>query len=127
MYFFIKCTYILHLPKSAPLIDIEQFLKHELELLENDFKIAEDTIQTVTFGFFRSLLTSNSSRRHQWEAFLEDMEWRQTTEYKFLQDISFWNQVKFYNIKHNIHIYFSRIHSNLVDRNRFLSIRKNYV
>ena len=97
MYFFIKCTYILHLPKSAPAIDIEQFIKHELELLETDFQIAEDSIQTVCFGFFKSLMTSNSSKETQREAFMDDLEWRETTEYKFLPDISFWNQVNFYN------------------------------
>ena len=97
MYFFIKCTYILNLPKTAPAIDIDKFIKHELELLETDFQIAEDSIQTVCFGFFKSLMTINSSKETQREAFMDDLEWRQTTEYKFLPDISFWNQVNYYN------------------------------
>ena len=93
MYFFLKCTYYQHIPEAVPAMDIEKALKHELELLDKDLQTAEDAIQTVCFGFFKSLLTSKSSGKNQWEALIDDLDWRQRTEFKCLPDISFWNQV----------------------------------
>ena len=98
MYFFLKCTYYQHIPEAVPAMDIEKALKHELELLDKDLRTAEDAIQTVCFGFFKSLLTSKSSWKNKWEAFKDDLDCRQRTEYKFLSEISFWNQVNIYII-----------------------------
>ena len=98
MYFFLKCTYYQHIPQAVPAMDIEMALKHEVELLEKDLKTAEDALETVCFGFFKSLLTSKSSGKHQLEALKDDLDWRRTTEYKCLPEVAFWNQVNIHNI-----------------------------
>ena len=93
MYFFLKCTYYQHSPGTIPAMDIEKALNHELELLDKDLQTAEDAIQTVCFGFFKSLLICKSSGKNLWEALIDDLDWRQRTAYKWLPEISFWNQV----------------------------------
>ena len=61
MYFYLKTTYLRHLPSTASVLDLEQHVLHEMNLYERDVQIMEDAADEVTGGFFLSGMASDKS------------------------------------------------------------------
>ncbi len=61
MYFYLKTTYLRHLPSTAPVLDLEEHLVHEMKLYERDVQIMEDAAVKVTSGYFLSGMANDKS------------------------------------------------------------------
>ena len=61
MYFTITSTYYQHNPGSLPVLDVANIMEHELTLLQDDYKVLVDILETLLDGFFMAGFTRDRS------------------------------------------------------------------
>ena len=61
MYFTITSTYYQNNPASLPVLEIADLMEHELTLLQEDYKVLVDVLETLCDGFFMAGFTRDRS------------------------------------------------------------------